>query len=181
MADSTSSRMSQFGPPQGPQAGGITGIEITAVILTVGWLLLSGSFFVFWAQDGTDGLRFVLTVMVVFLPVALIWVAAITARASRVMREESLRLQAAIDAIRSAYVTQSQQTAKTDNGQTSIARKLDEIAAAQRKTETALALFTSTRAASARATPAAPPSPASTPPRPLDDWAGILLRQLSLF
>ncbi|GGG68341.1 hypothetical protein GCM10011415_14440 [Salipiger pallidus] len=164
MADSTSSRMSHFGQPQGPQAGGITGIEIAAVILTVGWLLLSGSFFVFWAQDGADGLRFVLTVMVVFLPVALIWVAAITARASRVMREESLRLQAAIDAIRNAYVTQSQQTAKADNGQTSIARKLDEIAAAQRKTETALALFTSTRAASAQATPAAAPdAPTGTP------------------
>ena len=69
------------------------------------------------------------------------------------MREESRRLQSAIDAIRKAYVAQARQT-DTGTGSDSVARKLDEIAAAQRKTETALATFSSSRPVSSAAAPA---------------------------
>ena len=49
----------------------------------------------------------------------------------------------AIDAIRHAYLAQSQ--GHTAAPEPSVAKKLDEIAAAQRKTETALAMFSSSR------------------------------------
>jgi hypothetical protein len=88
-------------------------------------------------------LRFLITMLAIFLPVAMIWVAATAARASRVMREESHRLQAAIDAIRQAYVAQSQ--GRQLASEPSVARKLDEIAAAARKTETTLATFATSR------------------------------------
>ena len=129
------------------RASQITSIEVIAIALSLIWLLACGLFFMLVpaadAPDEGGALRFMMTILAMFMPVAMIWVAATAARASRVMREESQRLQAAIDAIRQAYVAQSQGRALTS--EPSVARKLDEIAAATRKTETALAKFTSTR------------------------------------
>lgn len=126
---------------------GITSIEITALVLSAVWLVGCLIFFVFMPQapavEGQGGLRFLMTMLAVFMPVAMVWVAATAARASRVMREESLRLQAAIDAIRHAYI--SQQQGGRISTEPSVSRKLDEIAAATRKTETTLATFSTRR------------------------------------
>ncbi len=135
-----------------PRPDTITSIEIIAIVLSALWLLGAGSFFLLTdaapAEDGTDGLKFLMTMLAVFMPVAMIWVAATAARASRVMREESLRLQTAIDGIRQAYIAQQQgQHSRTEP---SVAKKLDEIAATARKTETALAMFQSRRDEAAR-------------------------------
>ncbi len=132
--------------PQAP----ITGIEVAALVLSGLWLVGSAVFFLVLAPDDTQGdsgggFGFMLTMLAVFMPVAMIWVAATAARSSRVMREESQRLQAAIDAIRQAYVIQNQSGGGRDPDGVSVARKLDEIAAAQRKTETALATFSTSR------------------------------------
>ena len=141
-------------PPR-PQ---ITGIEIAAGAISVIWLILSVLFFVLLPGDGSgfDGVRFLVTMMSVFLPVAMIWVAATAAKSSRVMREESQRLQAAIDAIRQAYVAQAQRT--TIGPEPMVRKKLDEIAEATRKTETALATF-HTRRDNARPQPQEPAQP----------------------
>jgi len=140
---------------------GITSIEIVAIGLSAIWLLGCAIFFVFIeqtpAEEGQGGLRFLMTMLAIFMPVAMIWVAATAARASRVMREESMRLQAAIDAIRHAYISQ-QQSGQITN-EPSVTRKLDEIAEATRKTETTLATF-STR----REEPSRPAQPAIAPP-----------------
>ncbi len=131
----------------------ITGIEVIAIVLSVLWLLGSAIFFVFApgasnADDSSGGLRFLMTMLAIFMPVAMIWVAATAARASRVMREESQRLQTAIDGIRQAYITQQQ--GGRLHSEPSVARKLDEIAAAAKKTETALATFYTRRDENAR-------------------------------
>lgn len=134
----------------------ITGIEVIAVALSLVWLAGAAAYFLILEPTGTgpaNGLRFIMTMLAIFMPVAMIWVAATAARASRVMREESARLQTAIDALRHAYVAQRQGGAT----EPSITRKLDEIAAAQRKAEATLAMFSSTREAPA-------PRPASSPP-----------------
>ncbi|QUJ78030.1 hypothetical protein KDD17_11450 [Sulfitobacter albidus] len=138
---------------------GITGIEIVAIALSALWLLGSAVFFLALApapdpNDTQGGLRFLMTMLAVFMPVAMIWVAATAARASRVMREESQRLQAAIDAIRQAYIAQSQ--AGAVGAEASVTRKLDEIAESTRKAETALATFSTRREETARTRPAAP-------------------------
>lgn len=137
---------------------GISGIEVAAVTLSALWLLGAAVFFIAFAPEpapaGEVGLRFVMTMLAVFMPVAMIWVAAIAARASRVMREESQRLQAAIDAIRQAYI--SQLHSGKLGAEPSVSRKLDEIAAAARKTETALATFSTRRDEPTRARPPAP-------------------------
>ena len=147
-----------------PRPAGVTGVEIAAVALSAIWLVGAIIFFLLRPDDTAPreddgGLRFLMTMLTIFMPVAMIWVAATAMRASRVMREESQRLQTAIDSIRQAYIAQAQTPgARTEP---SVARKLDEIAAAARKTETALATFQSRRDENAR--------PVATPVEPLTD------------
>jgi type II secretory pathway pseudopilin PulG len=152
----------------------ITGIEVIALALSAVWLLGAVVFFAVLDTDGAATepggvLRFMMIMLAIFLPVAMIWVAATAARASKVMREESQRLQAAIDAIRQAYVAQNQ--ARNTMSEPSVAQKLEEIAAAQRKAETALAMFSSTRHAEL-AHAAAQPVPA---PQATDDQVALPL------
>ena len=153
-----STPLGMYDRPSRPQ---MTGIEVTAIALSVLWLLGAVIFiFVLPAGAGANGLRFVITLLAVFLPVAMIWVAATAARASRVMREESGRLQTAIDAIRQAQIAQQQRGAIQQDA--SVQKKLDEIAATAKKTESALAMFQSSRVGAAQAgAPASAPEHAS--------------------
>ncbi len=149
----------------------VTAVEVIAAVLSLGWLGLSAVFFLVLDPEGLGDssrgvLWFILVMLAVFMPVAMIWVAATATRSSRIMREESQRLQVAIDAIRHAYVTQSQN--RNAVSEPSVAKKLEEIAAAQRKTESALATFYSTRPAAA---PAPLPKPADEPAASEDQGA----------
>lgn len=152
-----------------PRTGGISATEIIAIILSFLWLAGAAVFFMTLpsdAQGGGDGLRFLMTMLAIFMPVAMIWVAATAAKSSRVMREESARLQTAIDAIRQAYIAQNQ--GRSLETEPSVARKLDEIAAATRKLESAQATFSSSRPATA---PSQPPEPEPE----ADDQPGLAL------
>ena len=154
-----SARSTPFGVYSRPNDGGISNIELIAAALSAVWLLGSAIFFLMLPSDqqpdtGGAGLRFLMMMLAIFMPVGMIWVAATAARASRVMREESKRLQAAIDAIRQAYIAQQQ--GQNLGADATVARKLDEIAAAARKTESTLATFQSRRDASTRLAPLKP-------------------------
>jgi hypothetical protein len=74
------------------------------------------------------------------MPIAMIWVGALALRASRTMREESRRLQAAISAMRQSYLS-----GQAGGSSASVEKKLEEIVAAQRKTHSTLTTFTSIR------------------------------------
>ena len=165
MADSSDGKSTPLGIYDRPGKSPITGIEMIAIALSLVWLLGAAIFFIMLpseaAPEGTGGLRFLMTMLAIFMPVAMIWVAATAARSSRVMREESQRLQAAIDGIRQAYVAQNQ--GRNMAAEPSVNRKLDEIAAAQRKTETTLATFSTKRDTSPVRKPA-PIKPASADP-----------------
>lgn len=160
-ASAAHARPTPLGIYDRPRAAGITGIEIIAIALSAVWLLGATVFFLSMPsasedQDGsTRGLMFLMTMLAIFMPVGMIWVAATAAKASRVMREESQRLQAAIDAIRQAYIAQQQ--GRDLSSEPSVARKLDEIAAAAKKTETTLATFHTRRDAVKPARHAPPP------------------------
>lgn len=166
-----SARPTPLGIYDKPKPETITSIEIIALTLSGVWLVGAAFFFLILREEGTsengaDSLRFLMTMLAVFMPVAMIWVAATAAKSSRVMREESQRLQAAIDGIRQAYIAQQQgQHLRTEP---SVSRKLDEIAAAARKTETALATFQSRRDETGR--PAAKPETV-----PIDDQPALAL------
>jgi len=134
----------------GPGGKGLGTVEIIAVALSLLWLLGSALFFLILGSSENpsfDPMRFVMVVLAVFMPVAMIWVAATAANSARVMREEAQRLQASIEAMRKISVTQAQNAGTMI--QPSFEKKLDEIVRVQRKTETALATFTSIRQAQA--------------------------------
>ena len=167
------SRPTPLGIYDKPRHGGITAIEVTAIVLSGLWLVAAAAYFMLSesqaATDAMKGTQLPITMLAVFMPIAMIWVAATAARSSRVMREESLRLQAAIDAIRHAYIAEAQGRGLTS--EPSVARKLDEIAAAARKTETALATFQSQRDNNTQPRAVAPP----TPPAPPEDQPTLAL------
>ncbi len=174
---SASARPTPLGLYDRPQKEGLTGIEVIAIVLSLLWLAGTAVFFLALpgeataGGEGADMLRFLMTLMAVFMPVAMIWVAATAAKASRVMREESQRLQTAIDAIRQSYIAQSQGRGGPSDG--SVQRKLDEIAAAARKTETTLAMFTSQRKEAPQ-----PPAP-QNPLAPAEDQPVLALGTLA--
>lgn len=146
--------------PLGRAAGdGLSATEVIAGGLSLLWIVLSVGFFLLLppgdgAGGGFDSLRFVMVLVAIFMPVAMIWVAAAAARSSRVMREESRRLQAAVDGLRQTYLA-DRQTRGAGTAPSSVERKLAEIAQATRQTETALATFASSR------------DPRNAPARPL--------------
>ena len=113
---------------------GPTLIEIVALVLTLGWLGLLAWFFLSIPAGQArlsiaDPIAFMTTILGVFLPVALIWVAVSAARTARVMREESRRLEAVIAAMRSGFsdAPGPDATWVADN----VAEKLDRMARAQ--------------------------------------------------
>ncbi|MCU0910217.1 MAG: hypothetical protein MUE98_02375 [Rhodobacteraceae bacterium] len=82
---------------------------VVAAAVTAAWLLLSGGFFLSVGMPaGLGPLGWVLVLVAVVFPVALVWVAALALRAAQAARADSARLQAAVDSLRHAYVTQGQ-------------------------------------------------------------------------
>ena len=119
--------------------GGMSALEWVAAAMSLVWLVAVGAY-VWTAPEGTGTLGLVLTLLVVFLPLALIWAAVVTLRSVRALRGEAQRLQATVEAMRAAYVQSQQVAAKP-----SVEKKLDDLAASARHTETVLAGFSSRR------------------------------------
>ncbi len=139
--------------PEGlrPDDGPRRGLEMAGAALSLLWVLLILGY-VLIMPPGSDAQTFglVLTLLMVFLPVALIWVVVTTLRSVRELRAEAGRLQATVEAMRASYVqAQGQmmpaQAPSQSLGRSSVERKIDEIAAVTRQAETVLATFTSRR------------------------------------
>lgn len=132
---------------------GLSSAEKIALGLTLVWLIMSGVFFLVLPSEGRDPLRLLMVLMAILLPVGMIWVAALAARSAQIMREESERLQASMDAIRQVYVSQTKMAGSAVPP--GLERKLDEIAKAQKMTEATLSSAL-----------AAPPVPVAEPAHP---------------
>lgn len=122
--------------------------EIIALVLSFCWVAMVGLFFLLLPPETTttdrfDSLRFILIIIAIFMPVAMIWVATAASRSARIMREESQRLQAAIDGMRKTYI--ENRAGSGGAMQPTVEKKLNEIAQVARKTETAIATFASSR------------------------------------
>lgn len=137
-----------FGVFSQKRSRGLGAGEIVALILSVTWLAACVVFFAVLGGGGstgaTDALRFVMIVVAVALPVAVIWLAASAARSARVMRDESTRLQAALNAMRQSFV-EAQHAHALGSRPADLTRRLEEIADKQRQTQDALATFVSAR------------------------------------
>lgn len=136
---------------------GISTAEIIALILSGGWLAAVGYFYLAPTSDSSNALDALIPILIVLMPFAMIWVVASVARTARVVREEARQVQTAIEALRSTYVKKQQQDVA--DLRPAVVKKLEEIAEAQRKTETQLAVFTSLRNVEPAETRAAVPMP----------------------
>jgi hypothetical protein len=150
MADRRTEALAELGMTRrDPAPRGMGTPERVAISASLLWIVAVGGFLLFTSFGGGDDLgplRFVMILMAVFMPVALIWVAVTALRTGRTIREETARLETAIEALRRAYLDTHAQGGGT--GQRSrVEQKLEEIAAAQRQTESAIAMFSSIRAA----------------------------------
>lgn len=154
MSDRTN-QYTQGGPSlylRRPAIAGLTAAELAALALSALWLIVVT---IFWfatrdlrADLPPDPVRGIAVLLSALMPVGLIWVAAMVVSSARMMKEETRRLQAALDAMRQAYVAQ-QQAAGTSTLRSSVERKIDALVAAQKETDAKLATFTSSRATSA--------------------------------
>lgn len=110
-------------------------------LLSVAWVAAVGGYLYTGADEG-DSLGVVLTLFVVFLPLALIWSAILTLRSVADLRAEASRLQASVDAMRTAYLAGG-----SGGGgiKPSVERRIEEIAQSAKVTESAVASFASRR------------------------------------
>ena len=144
--------------PGSPPRSELTAADVIAGGVCLAWLLFCAIYVLTRppAEAELETLTFVVTLIAVFMPVAMIWVGLLAARASRIMRDESRRLQAAVDGLRTTYLA-DRQGQPQGQGPSVIEQKLAEIARAAKASESALAMFASTRQ------PAAAPAPAPGP------------------
>ncbi|MCT4557534.1 MAG: alkaline shock response membrane anchor protein AmaP [Pelagimonas sp.] len=151
------------------QPRGLSAPEGVAIVLTIVWLGLSGWYIISSPGPDLANLRFLLAVLVILMPIALIWLAVLTMRSSRILREETARLQTAIDAIRQAYVTQSQtlsENGRNDAPHPAIMKRLDDLSGATRNLETTIAMLGGMRQAEAQITTQTGPDPAAEEDQP---------------
>ena len=147
----------QASPPvEGEAARRMSRTEMVASVLSVIWLVAVAAY-ILVAPEGVGTLGLVMTLMMVFLPIAVIWVAVTTLRSVQELRAEASRLQSTVENMRATWV-QSQV-------QPSVEKKLDEIERATRNAETVLATF-QTRRDPGLSVPSADRKAALTPPRP---------------
>ncbi len=87
-----------------------TAADLIALVLSLVWLGASLLFFFTVGLGETrDPLTFLVTFMAVAMPIAMFWLGASAAKSARVIREESERIQATIDAMRHVYIEQQQE------------------------------------------------------------------------
>ena len=135
-------------------AAGISLVWVVAVVAYV------------WRAPRDNGsLGLVLTLLIVFLPLALIWAAVTTLRSVQELRDEAARLQVTVEAMQAADGQSQQAAAAQAIAKASVERKLEELAASAKHTETVLAAF-QTRRDSALSQPSADRKAALITPRP---------------
>lgn len=167
--EGTGREVSTFVAPPPPQRGRMAA-DIIAIFLSLVWLGGVAAYFLVLKpqSSGTTQAGIVLTMLAVFLPIALIWIGATVAKTARLMREESARLQGVIDEMHHKYLVQAQTAAS--EVQPVVAEKLDALVESQKQTEAAMATFASTRELKPRETasvsvpmPAAPTASVAEP------------------
>lgn len=130
-------------PPSRDQ--GMTSADGIALLLTVLWILFVGYYFFRFGFDTAqaDTGVMVVTLVAMILPVALIWMASALANMSKRTRRDASRLQTSVEGMRQAYLTETRFA--EPEATPDLEKRLEEMAARQKETETAIASFASAR------------------------------------
>lgn len=110
--------------------------EWVAAGFAIVWVVAVLAYALAQPADAQMATGVVLTLVVLFLPLALIFAVMVTLRSVRALRTEAARLQASVDAMRKAFI--SGQTHIDPAMQPAVARKLDVIAEQTLQTQTAV-------------------------------------------
>jgi len=127
---------SEDSPPFGPTEIVATLLALVWVVAVIAYALISP------ATDGGGLLGLVMTLLVVFLPLALIWAAVTTLRSVSILRAEAARLQASVDAMRNAYLLSQQTSAAI---KPVVEQRLEEVAQVTKEAAGVLATFQTRR------------------------------------
>ena len=112
-------------------------IDISAIVISILWVIFSIFFLTFGEKQDTESLAktsLLLNCLAVFVPVAMIGTFSMNLKMSRKLKDEAIKLQTAVDAMRRTQITQQQVSGlsvKSDAG-----RKIDEIAKFSTRRET---------------------------------------------
>ena len=112
--------------------------ELILIVLTASWIIASAYLLMSETLNG-DG-TFIIQLVVVFMPLALLSLCFIIMRASRVMQEETQMLQTAVNALRKAYTNQIKLQEYSDSN-SAIGGKLEELSKAQNKIQNTLEII----------------------------------------
>ena len=124
--------------------------EWIAIGLTLLWVIAS-AYFLMNDTLNSDG-TFIVQLVVVFMPLALLCLCFIIMRASRVMQEETQMLQTAVNALRKAYTDQVNSQGHIDT-ETALGRKLEDLSKVQHKIQNMLTIISSERTANLKKAP----------------------------
>jgi len=151
------------------EAGSASTADLVALALALIWIIGVGAFLMFAGGDnagGIDAPGVIISLLVLFVPPILIWIAAVTVRSSRALRADIAQLRQTVLLMGSGQTDPAPVSAPAPQaGQghveaRSVEARLDDLARAQKQTEVALTTFFSTRPG---ASPVAAPAAASDP------------------
>jgi hypothetical protein len=163
-----------------PDAPRARAVELVGAGVALLWLAVST---LHALNQGAGAAGPVATVLVIVLPVAMIWVGVVVTRTAWSVRAETERLGHAVDALRQAYVAQSQQgrpqLSQPAPPSPALMQRLDEIAAAQAALEHRLTMLASAQIVEGTRSPDGPaqdPNPDQQPePEAPHDQPALLL------
>ena len=112
--------------------------ELILIVLTASWII--GSAYLLMSETLNGDGTFIIQLVVVFMPLALLSLCFIIMRASRVMQEETQMLQTAVNALRKAYTNQIKLQEYSDSN-SAIGGKLEELSKAQNKIQNTLEII----------------------------------------
>ena len=121
-------------------------IEWIGIALAIQWLGVSAYILL---NNATLAAAMLTSILLIFMPVCILWVSVMVIRTSHRMKQESQRLNVAIEALRKAYIDKAK-ISGVPASEGNVNKRLDQIAESQRKTETAIAMFTSSRLAQSK-------------------------------
>ena len=121
-------------------------IDITAIVLSIVWVIFSILFLTFREKtnlNSSSETSFIINCLAVFVPVAMIATISMSLKISRKLKEQTIKLQTEIDALRRTYVTQQQVSGLSVKSNAE--RQNDEATKLSQKTETEVAQFSTRR------------------------------------
>ncbi|MBD3679716.1 MAG: hypothetical protein HUJ27_15125 [Rhodobacteraceae bacterium] len=117
-------------------------VEFVAIGLSLLWLALLAAFFVVFPSNG-DPMQMILLLLSMSLPVAVIWMGAISVRNAAMMREQSEKLRESAKLLRDATAQQQEDIKRY--GLKGLADKLDLLEEAQDRIELSISSLSSVR------------------------------------